>query len=959
MPKMRQLQLFPNKRRQDLKMNQNQHINQLLKMKPSGFDPNVEIHNETEQGLKYSPRQKWEQQEHIDERQVLPNEIVIDIDAETTERARKENRKVLTWLEGEGLPFFVADTGGTGFHIHIFFEVPKNTEDIQTWKEYLYNWIKKEAEENLNVDTDLWDDGVNHSSKHLIRAVGGRKTTTGQRKTVVTPTSLEKQEIENKDKVEYPHINAQDFWKISNFSGGDLDLTWSEIREEVEQLQEKKEERREKQLESDFEAEDDGLQACREVPAHEVMKAFFDIDVSRGDHLYCPIHDSSGEGHEEAYITDGSEKKFGPGVYRCYGDGCLTEKDKDRDNTSHVHNAIDLLVEGKNMEFQEAKEALAEEFDIEIDDDIPEASDEDDPIKPDSDRNPLDRDNLPFKTEHLPGFKFVERGLRLQGEEYEPIRKMCWYQAHSMVMQRQKAELGDVITDCRIHLANPMPSGSGKKNVITFLEKVARNRGREVAKPTSLHPEQLIGKTIRRGKKDPNFEEIKGHLADDLVLVDEAIDLFKSSKEKISQTRSYMNEALDYYGQNQITKRMTDIPKEHRLTYQPHCNMTIFMQPFQVDEEFALQGTLRRYLIPYSDFDPDIQIDGYKKRIQGGRDMQIETALSELEDQLQRVQSNRESLSSNYVQVEDSAVETFAELHRQLVFQGFAHSDKGKNFTRITDYQLQDHLLKFSAIQAIVNGHAQITSEDIEKAYIDLADLLACMLEYIYKKIIGTMDYNNDWKGARKEDRKCLKWLKQQNATSKNKSSITISEYKAKVKEICDIGKRQARRKVQDQSDNGWISKKQIGQHDSRVWLEVDTEDGQGGQDGHGVRTIRQKIEEENRYFELVNTVETDGHPDHPGHPEAENQKTDQESKDDEPFRPKRDLVMAFDELDAIGKRDGIKTKYDKIEEASGLDPGEFDKVFDKMESNGLIHEQKPGEYVLDKKQKPDNLVNG
>lgn len=341
-------------------MKQKQHLQQLLKMKPSGFDPNVETHRETEEGLEYSSREKWRQQDHIDERQVLPNEIVIDIDTETTEQAREENRKVLTWLESEGLPNFVADTGGTGFHIHIFFEVPENAEELQTWKEHLYNWIKKEAEENLQVDTDLWDDGVN-SSKHLIRVVGGRKPSTGNRKTVVTPTTLKKLELKNREEVEYPALTAQDFWKISNFQGGDLDKTWTEITEEVKEMQEEKEQKRKKKLESNFEAEDDGLEACRKVPAHEVFKAFFDVGARPGDMIHCPVHGSSGEGHEEGTITDGSEKGMPKGVYGCFGDSC-TEKGE----TVHWYNSIDLLVEGLDKEFTEAKQALAQQFDIEL-----------------------------------------------------------------------------------------------------------------------------------------------------------------------------------------------------------------------------------------------------------------------------------------------------------------------------------------------------------------------------------------------------------------------------------------------------------------------------------------------------------------------------------------------------------------------------------------------------------------
>ncbi len=330
------------------------------------------------------------------------------------------------------------------------------------------------------------------------------------------------------------------------------------------------------------------------------------------------------------------------------------------------------------------------------------------------------------------------------------------------------------------------------------------------------------------------------------MVVDEAIDLLRSSKEKISETRSYLNEAMDYYGQNRITKRMTDIPKEHQLSYKPDCNLTIFMKPFQVDEEFALRGTLRRFLIPYSKFDPDIQISGYSKRIDGGRDIALAEAVSELRDIVGKTRSRKEKIDADYLQVDSNSVERFKELHMNLVYQGFAHSDKVKNFTRIIDYQLQDLLLKFSAIQAVVSGHEKIKESDLEKAFIDLSDILACMLEDVCTKVIGNLDYNDDWKGARKKNRKCLEWLKEKGAISKSQSSISIQEYVHEVTEICGISERQARRKIKDHAENGWISKKQVGQHDSRVWLEIDTEG------GHGVNTIRSKVEEESPYFDLI-----------------------------------------------------------------------------------------------------------
>ena len=341
-------------------MNQREHIENILKMKPSGFDPYVETHRETEEGLEYSNWQKYEDQDHIDERSILPNEVLIDIDAETTEKCRKENKQVSSILESNGLPFFIADTGGTGFHIHIFFETPENIQNIDSYRKALYNWIKKQAEEKTQVETGLWDNGVaefnrDNSKGHLVRAVGGRKVETGLRKTEVLPSSLDKEEVTEQEDVEYPFLNSKnDFWKISKVDSSNADLSWEEVTEKAEEIQEKRQEQKKKKLESTYEAEDDGLQALRDIPAHEVLKAFFDREISPGEHLYCIAHGSSETGTEEAQITE-------DGKYRCFGDSC-----KDKGETVHWHNAIDLLMEGLDMDFKEAKEELAEEFDVDL-----------------------------------------------------------------------------------------------------------------------------------------------------------------------------------------------------------------------------------------------------------------------------------------------------------------------------------------------------------------------------------------------------------------------------------------------------------------------------------------------------------------------------------------------------------------------------------------------------------------
>lgn len=349
-------------------MNQRKHINQWLKLTPKGFDPDVETHRETEKGLQYGTWKQYEGQ-FIDERNIAPNEVILDIDAETTEKARTEYNKLTTYLETNGLPFNIFDTGGTSFHAHIFFEVPegKNWKELRPYRLALYNWIKSECKEKVDAETDLWDDGVvdfdiSIGSGHLIRAVGGRKNSTGHRKTLVSKSQLEKEQVEELEEVEYPRLdNKTDYWQISKLDGSKADLTWSEIQDKAEEIKKEEEEKRKKQLETEFKSEDDGLQAVREVPASEALK-LIGREHEPGEQIKCPIHDDS---NPSAHITEGTESAQMPeNRLVCYANSCT--ENSETETPFKMYNAIDILVEGGDYSFEEAVKELKDEFEIEV-----------------------------------------------------------------------------------------------------------------------------------------------------------------------------------------------------------------------------------------------------------------------------------------------------------------------------------------------------------------------------------------------------------------------------------------------------------------------------------------------------------------------------------------------------------------------------------------------------------------
>jgi len=162
---------------------------------------------------------------------------------------------------------------------------------------------------------------------------------------------------------------------------------------------------------------------------------------------------------------------------------------------------------------------------------------------------------LEFLTGHLPYFNDLDRATKIYGSEYGIIKKALWYYIFSIPFRQVTINLGDIETDCRCNFAFPMPSGSGKKNFIETPESIAKKLGLSVAKPVSFHPEQLIGKVIRKsGRKSifDTFDEIRGWLSLPVVIFEEAIDLVRSNEPLYKESRKYLVISLDPYGKNEL-----------------------------------------------------------------------------------------------------------------------------------------------------------------------------------------------------------------------------------------------------------------------------------------------------------------------------------------------------------------------------------------------------------------------
>jgi P4 family phage/plasmid primase-like protien len=337
-------------------MKQREWIEEILKHRPEGFDPHVETHYKDKENLKYGKWETYQGQTQIDERSIFPNEIVIDIDAETTEKAREENRKVLTYLDTEGYDYIVAETGGTGFHIHLFFKYEGlKADEYRKYRIALFHYLKQKCKEEVDADTTLWDEqpvkfDISNSKGHLVRALGGRKASTGHRKTQVLSSQLDKKEIQDVEKVGYPNSLP---WmiEISKTGTSKSQLSIGEIKDKVEEVEEKEKQQHDKEVDEEFDTKVEGVDDVRNVDASKVLK-LIGKDFKTQTNFECPFHEDSNPS-ANIYRKDGVERLY------CFSDTCA------EDSPPKVWNAVDIMMEA-GYSFKEALEELGDAFDIEV-----------------------------------------------------------------------------------------------------------------------------------------------------------------------------------------------------------------------------------------------------------------------------------------------------------------------------------------------------------------------------------------------------------------------------------------------------------------------------------------------------------------------------------------------------------------------------------------------------------------
>lgn len=429
-----------------------------------------------------------------------------------------------------------------------------------------------------------------------------------------------------------------------------------------------------------------------------------------------------------------------------------------------------------------------------------------------------------YQTKHLPHFDELKKISALEGQEYIPILKGCYYSLIGMTIRDKKIRVGKLKTDTRISLTIPLPSGQGKKNIKNTIYKIFKKCNYQVFSPLSFHSQQLIGKVVNRGSfKKPCWLKNEGFLIKDYLLFDEAFKLYTSRDEEIQESRRAIRIAKDLHGENLVEKKQVDntFDDAERISYYPRVTIAQFLQPKNLPSDVVEEGDLRRDLILYvrgiSDRD---KTNDFKNRLKIKND--DEAIINSFCDFLVGINSH---LFRKEFSFTEEAIEFIAKFHLDLVNYGFQHSEKGANFTKMVDWTSQDFLVKLSCCNAAIRNQNQIDVNIVKLAFMDMLEFFDLQLNFVQDKINGKLDYGDGWNGARETDQQCLQWLWEQGAKDEASSKITINLFKIAIGKIKGVGYNesikngQALRYYQKYLKNNWIGSKQIGQHDSRVWI--------------------------------------------------------------------------------------------------------------------------------------------
>jgi hypothetical protein len=405
--------------------------------------------------------------------------------------------------------------------------------------------------------------------------------------------------------------------------------------------------------------------------------------------------------------------------------------------------------------------------------------------------------------------KFYDN-IPLVGESYEIVKKNVIYSLMGNILKPNLIHKGTAVLDTRVNLGIPIKSGMGKKAIEMIIRKTQNALGRSFVEPTSLHPEQLVGKVIVIRDNNGNIIEIvknKGHLSADYILFEEAIELFRAKEHQ--ETRNYLNVALDTIGNNEITKRNVDVSQEDMLRYTPTCTICFLFHPVTLTSDILERGLLRRLFICYVNPSDEERLKALKMSLEDSN------WYSSFEEWIHFLK-DLENKKFNW-KLDSNTCYSIAKYTYKLIQDGNEYSEKGREVTQYFWFTLRDRIIKLSCILAGSLGREDIDENIVKEAYLDMKEFWLSQLTYIENHIAFPQPSIT---ATRREMiyKTMISFLAEKGALSEETSNISIDEFINTMANHLSLGKGMARYYYLQLVKEGIISKRKY-KHSSKVWL--------------------------------------------------------------------------------------------------------------------------------------------
>lgn len=324
--------------------------------------------------------------------------------------------------------------------------------------------------------------------------------------------------------------------------------------------------------------------------------------------------------------------------------------------------------------------------------------------------------------------KHLERFMNLiplEGESYVPLKKALIYSLLGNAIKFNIIRYGSLILDTRVNLALPLKAGYGKTTCKRFIKDTINRIGRVCVEPTSLHSEQLVGKSVNIVDGSGNIVKNiinYGYLANDFVIFEEALKLIRDSA--YEEARNYINIALDTIGYNEVYKRNVDTEIQNAVRFIPNCSILLLFHPIPITTEIVDRGLMRRFLICY--INPTVE-----ERLSA---LEIESNVSaELMDEWIRYLKELSNKTFNWSF--SPKYNLIVEYTKKLIEDGYQFSQKGKELTDTMFFTLRDRILKLTIINTASQQIDVVDTVHIVEAYKDLLEFWEQQLCYVEEKI--------------------------------------------------------------------------------------------------------------------------------------------------------------------------------------------------------------------------------